>query len=193
VVLACSAANKQHIHEWWEDVPIWRWTASNFFTVKSVYDHLTRDDKGLPYNRVWRAKIAEKIKIFMWLIERKYILTKDNMVWKGNGKVTVDVNDYPVTPVRKKNYDEIYDSNIWLCAVRHVKLVMYMCGQIIIWHTKNVTFKHRHVRICLSDSSLRRSCQNDELFSPHSAEAERESCIQPWSVEARHCVVFHLV
>jgi hypothetical protein len=48
--------------------------------VKSVYDHLTRDDKGLPYNRVWRAKIAEKIKIFMWLIERKYILTKDNMV-----------------------------------------------------------------------------------------------------------------
>jgi hypothetical protein len=41
--------------------------------------HLTRDDKGLPYNRVWRAKIAEKIKIFMWLIELKYILTKDTM------------------------------------------------------------------------------------------------------------------
>jgi hypothetical protein len=29
---------------------------------------------------IWKVKIPEKIKIFMWLVEQKAILTKDNMV-----------------------------------------------------------------------------------------------------------------
>jgi hypothetical protein len=48
---------------------------------------LPRDDNGNAYNRVWKSKVPEKIKMFTWLVEQKYILTKDNMVkrkWKGN-------------------------------------------------------------------------------------------------------------
>jgi hypothetical protein len=38
------------------------------------------------FNRIWRTKLLEKIKIFMWLLEQKVILTKDNMLkrkWQG--------------------------------------------------------------------------------------------------------------
>jgi hypothetical protein len=69
------------------DLIFWKWSKNKSFTVKSVYEHLTRDDNGAAYNRVWKAKFPEKIKIFMWLIEQKSILTKDNMLkrkWKGN-------------------------------------------------------------------------------------------------------------
>jgi hypothetical protein len=29
---------------------------------------------------IWKVKIPEKIRMFMWLLEQKVILTKDNMV-----------------------------------------------------------------------------------------------------------------
>jgi hypothetical protein len=54
--------------------------------VKSVYQHLTKDDKGLAYKEIWNAKIPLKIKN-MWLVAQKVILTKDNMLarnWKGD-------------------------------------------------------------------------------------------------------------
>jgi hypothetical protein len=57
----------------------WRWTPSRKFTVKSVYEHLTNDDHGPKFKRVWKAKITEKIKTLMWLLEQRAILTKDNM------------------------------------------------------------------------------------------------------------------
>jgi hypothetical protein len=37
--------------------------------------------------RVWRAKVPEKIKIFMWLVEQNAILTKDDVLrrnWHGD-------------------------------------------------------------------------------------------------------------
>jgi hypothetical protein len=55
--------------------------------VKSVYDHLSRGDVGPSFSRVWRSKLPEKIKIFMWVLEQKAILTKDNMIrrkWQGD-------------------------------------------------------------------------------------------------------------
>jgi hypothetical protein len=48
---------------------------------------MTRDDDGLAYREIWKAKIPLKIKIFMWLVAQKAILTKDNMLiknWKGD-------------------------------------------------------------------------------------------------------------
>jgi hypothetical protein len=69
------------------DIVLWKWNASKKFSVKSVYDHLTSDDSSLNYKRIWKAKIPEKIKVFMWLVEQGAILTKDNMVkrrWQGN-------------------------------------------------------------------------------------------------------------
>jgi hypothetical protein len=70
-----------------KDEPVWRWTSNWRFSVKSIYEHLTSDDMGSAYKRIWKSKIPEKIKIFMWLLEQRDVLTKDNMVkrnWHGN-------------------------------------------------------------------------------------------------------------
>jgi hypothetical protein len=55
-------------------------------SVKSVYEHLTKEDRGNSFKMVWKAKIPAKIKTFMWLVEQDAILTKDNMLkrnWHG--------------------------------------------------------------------------------------------------------------
>jgi hypothetical protein len=52
-----------------------------------VYQQLTKDDNGLAYQVIWKAKVPLKIKFFMRLVAQKAILTKDNMIvrnWKGN-------------------------------------------------------------------------------------------------------------
>jgi hypothetical protein len=36
------------------DVVIWKWTKNKTFSVKSVYEHLTRDDRGSSYRRIWK-------------------------------------------------------------------------------------------------------------------------------------------
>jgi hypothetical protein len=42
--------------------------------------HLTKEDNGPNFKHIWKSKIPEKIKIFMWLVTQKAILTKDNMI-----------------------------------------------------------------------------------------------------------------
>jgi hypothetical protein len=32
----------------------WKWTANKQFTVKSVHEHLTRDDNGHVYKWIWK-------------------------------------------------------------------------------------------------------------------------------------------
>jgi hypothetical protein len=69
------------------DEPIWKWTGNKRFSVKFVYLSLTKSDNGPAFRSIWKAKIPENIKIFMWLVAQKAILTKDNMLrknWKGN-------------------------------------------------------------------------------------------------------------
>jgi hypothetical protein len=70
-----------------KDRPIWKWAKSGKFSVRSVYEHLTKDEVGPAYKAIWRAKIPEKVRIFMWLIAQKAVLTKDNMIrknWQGD-------------------------------------------------------------------------------------------------------------
>jgi hypothetical protein len=71
-----------------KDQTIWKWTTSKNFTVNSVYGHLTGDDSFPSFKSIWKAKIREKIiRIFMWLVEQKAILIKDNMLrrkWQEN-------------------------------------------------------------------------------------------------------------
>jgi hypothetical protein len=46
-----------------------------------MYNQLNRSDESGPsfkYN--WRAKVQQKIKIFMWLVAQGAILTKENMI-----------------------------------------------------------------------------------------------------------------
>jgi hypothetical protein len=55
--------------------------------MKSVYEHLTKNENGSAYKSIWKAKILEKVKIFMWMVVQKAILTKDNMIkrnWQGD-------------------------------------------------------------------------------------------------------------
>jgi hypothetical protein len=59
----------------------WIWSPNHKFSVKSMYNQLNRSDESGPsfkYN--WRAKVPQKIKIFMWLVAHGAILTKDNMI-----------------------------------------------------------------------------------------------------------------
>jgi hypothetical protein len=57
------------------------------FSVSSMYQALL-DTDIVPYNSyLWKIKIPLKIKVFLWLLYREVILTKDNLVkrtWHGN-------------------------------------------------------------------------------------------------------------
>jgi hypothetical protein len=58
---------------------VWRLTTSGVFTVKSMYlDYLNGHTKFLK-KYIWKMKVPLKIKIFMWFLNRKVILTKDNL------------------------------------------------------------------------------------------------------------------
>lgn len=63
-----------------QDSVSWGWTSNGKFSVHSTYEQLTKDDIGDSYTRIWKSKVPYKIKIFLWLLERKATLTKDNMV-----------------------------------------------------------------------------------------------------------------
>ena len=63
-----------------KDTVSWQWSSRGVFTIKSVYDRLTSDDKGETYSRIWKAGLPYKIKIFLWLLEQDAILNKENMV-----------------------------------------------------------------------------------------------------------------
>jgi hypothetical protein len=70
-----------------KDVVIWKWASNKRFSVKSVYERLTRNDEGPAYQDIWKAKIPEKVKKIMWLTAQKAILTKGNMIrrrWQGD-------------------------------------------------------------------------------------------------------------
>jgi hypothetical protein len=93
-----------HLELWLEWDEIWR-KATNFqltdsqddifwtlgtkkrFTVKSVYDGLTKNENELYHKRIWKGKIPAKIKIFLWLMSCNALLTKDNLMrrnWQGD-------------------------------------------------------------------------------------------------------------
>ena len=65
----------------------WDRTPSGFFTVKSMYLDLLDDQTKYLRKYIWKMKVPLKIKIFMWFLHRKVILTKDNLArrnWEGN-------------------------------------------------------------------------------------------------------------
>jgi hypothetical protein len=63
-----------------DDSVVWLLGKKGKFTVKSVYNALTSSSNGVYYKKIWRGKIPEKIKIFLWLISNGAILTRDNLV-----------------------------------------------------------------------------------------------------------------
>lgn len=69
------------------DKVCWKLEKNNQFSVKSVYNGLTRNDAGPYHKRIWKGKIPPKIKFFMWLLTNDAILTRDNLLkrkWMGD-------------------------------------------------------------------------------------------------------------
>jgi hypothetical protein len=70
---------------------VFRWTirSDGKFSVSSMYQSLL-DSDIIPHNsHLWKIRVPLKIKVFLWLVYRESILTKDNLVkrnWHGNGK-----------------------------------------------------------------------------------------------------------
>jgi len=65
----------------------WRLGKDGRFTTRSVYDMLTSDDSGHSFKSIWRAKLPHRFKVFLWLLENKGVLTKDNLIrrnWQGD-------------------------------------------------------------------------------------------------------------
>ena len=62
----------------------WRWSASGLFTVKSLYQFL--NFRGITLTQPmlwWNLKIPPKIKVFMWLVQKRKILTKSQLIKRG--------------------------------------------------------------------------------------------------------------
>lgn len=69
------------------DKPMWMLTTDRKFTVKSLYRYLIKSDVGFPRKFLRKTKVPAKIRFFLWLLARKSILTRDNLIkigWKGD-------------------------------------------------------------------------------------------------------------
>jgi hypothetical protein len=65
---------------------IWNLTTNEVFTVKSMYEDLMNGHTTFLCKYLWRLKIPLKIKFFMWFLNSKVLLTKDNLAkrnWHG--------------------------------------------------------------------------------------------------------------
>ncbi|XP_020112123.1 uncharacterized protein LOC109726747 [Ananas comosus] len=71
------------------DVIKWRWTHSEMFIVNSLNKFL--QDGGVKensYSQLWMTRIPLKVKIFVWLVLKRKVLTKNNLLKRGwNGEL----------------------------------------------------------------------------------------------------------
>lgn len=61
-----------------KDKPMWMLTNDRNCSVKSLYIFLIKTDLGYPQKFLWKVKVPAEIKMFLWLLAQKSILTKDN-------------------------------------------------------------------------------------------------------------------
>jgi hypothetical protein len=62
-------------------------TTSGVFSVKSMYLDFMNDNVRFLCKYIWKIKVPLKIRIFMWFLHKKVLLTKDNLAkrnWQGN-------------------------------------------------------------------------------------------------------------
>jgi hypothetical protein len=58
---------------------IWNLTVSGNFLVKSLYADFMNGHTVFLKKYIWKLKVPLKIRIFMWFLHRKLLLTKDNL------------------------------------------------------------------------------------------------------------------
>jgi hypothetical protein len=67
-----------------QDDIVWKWNADGVFTVKSCYNFINDGGIRCAFTRIiWKAKIPEKVKIFIWLATKNRILTTENLKKRG--------------------------------------------------------------------------------------------------------------
>lgn len=59
------------------DVFRWKLHTSGVFSIKSMYSDLVNDGEPFHHRFFWKLKVPLKIKIVMWYLHRRVILTKD--------------------------------------------------------------------------------------------------------------------
>jgi hypothetical protein len=57
----------------------WHLTASGNFSVKSFYLDLLNDHTIFLRKYIWHLKVPLKIRIFMWFLNKKFLLKQDNL------------------------------------------------------------------------------------------------------------------
>lgn len=63
---------------------LWTWNSSGIFLVHSFYEWTEFGGMiNYEYDVIWQSKIPLKIKIFLWLVRKKKVLTKDLLLKKG--------------------------------------------------------------------------------------------------------------
>jgi hypothetical protein len=63
-----------------KDIFVWGLTSSGIFTINIMYLDLLDDDTKYLKMYIWKMKVPLKIKIFMWFLHRKVIITRDNLI-----------------------------------------------------------------------------------------------------------------
>ena len=69
-----------------KDLFVWRLTTNGLFMVKSMYEDLMSDHTPYLRKYLWKVKVPLKLRIFMWFLSNKVLLTKDNFAkrnWNG--------------------------------------------------------------------------------------------------------------
>ena len=66
-----------------KDKITWTLTADNEFSVRSLYKELITLGLKFPQKYLWKIKVPAKIKVFLWLVNKKSILTGDVLLKKG--------------------------------------------------------------------------------------------------------------
>ena len=56
------------------------------FFVKSLYEQVILSSVNFPFEFVWKINVPPKIRVFVWLMVRNSVPTKDNILkWPGWG------------------------------------------------------------------------------------------------------------
>ncbi len=70
-----------------KDVTVWNLTKNGMFSVKSFYKALKFQETSTgvreSYKKIWKIKVPLKVWIFLWLLTKGNVLTKDNLIKRG--------------------------------------------------------------------------------------------------------------
>jgi hypothetical protein len=146
-----------------DDIIVWC-LGKKGFSVNSLYKKKISDQVAVSYKFLWKSKLPQKIKIFIWLVVRNKILTKDNLKkrnWKGSQDCcfcgcdeTIDhlffycpISRYVWRVIQVALNLEVIPKNIielcdgWLSKPKDkiTNLLLFGCGAVFwaIWRTRN--------------------------------------------------------